>query len=71
MTRREKKKLQADFLKAAGPNAITFKAMMDCLPNVGFYMKDAKGRIMSSLPKLTDSNLTDALRPPAIERRTD
>ena len=47
MTRREKKKLQTDFLKAAGPNAITFKAMMDCLPNVGFYMKDAKGRIMA------------------------
>ena len=47
MTRREKKKLQADFLKTAGPNATMFKMMMDCLPNIGFYMKDSKGRIMA------------------------
>jgi AraC-like DNA-binding protein len=47
MTRSEKKKLQADFLKAAGPNATTFKAMMDCLPDVAFYMKDIEGRIMA------------------------
>ena len=32
MTRREKKKLQADFLRKAGPNAATFKAAMDALP---------------------------------------
>ncbi len=47
MTRREKKKLQADFLRKAGPNAATFKAAMDALPEVAFYMKDAEGRIMA------------------------
>ena len=47
MTRREKKKLQSDFLRKAGPNAATFKAAMDALPEVAFYMKDAEGRIMA------------------------
>ena len=47
MTRREKKKMQADFFRKAGPNAKTFKAMMDVLPDVAFYMKDAQGRIMA------------------------
>ena len=47
MTRREKKKLQSDFLRKAGPNAATFKAVMDALPEVAFYMKDAEGRIMA------------------------
>jgi len=47
MTRREKKKLQADFLRKAGPNAASFKAAMDALPEVAFYMKDVKGRIMA------------------------
>ena len=47
MTRREKKKLQASFMKKAGPNAATFKAMMDVLPEAAFYMKDAQGRIMA------------------------
>ena len=47
MTRREKKKLQSEFLKKVGPNAATFKAMMDVLPEVAFYMKDDKGRIMA------------------------
>ena len=47
MTRCDKKKLQAEFLAKAGPNAATFKAMMDLLPEVAFYMKDDKGRIMA------------------------
>ena len=47
MTRREKKKLQSDFLRKAGPNAATFKAAMDALPEIAFYMKDAEGRIMA------------------------
>ncbi len=47
MTRHEKKKLQADFLRKVGPNAATFKAAMDVLPEVAFYMKDADGRIMA------------------------
>ena len=47
MTQREKKKMQADFLRKAGPNAATFKTVMDILPEVAFYMKDAEGRIMA------------------------
>ena len=70
MTRREKKKLQTDFLKAAGPNAITFKAMMDCLPNVGFYMKDAKGRIMALNRRNCDiCNIRDEVD--AVGQRSD
>ncbi len=47
MDRRERKRMQAAFLKAAGPNAATFKAMMDVLPDVAFYMKDTEGRIIA------------------------
>ena len=47
MNRKDRKRMQADFLNAAGPNAATFKAMMDVLPDVAFYMKDAEGRIMA------------------------
>ena len=47
MNRRTRKKLQKAFLKEVGPNAATFKAMMDVLPNVAFYMKDMQGRIMA------------------------
>ncbi len=39
--------MQNAFFREAGPNAATFKAMMDLLPDVAFYMKDAEGRIMA------------------------
>ena len=69
MTRREKKKLQSDFLKAAGPNAATFKAMMDVLPDVAFYMKDAEGRIMALNKRNCDfCNIHDELD--AVGRRS-
>ena len=47
MTRKEKEKMRASFFRKVGPNAETFKAMMDALPDVGFYFKDVEGRIMA------------------------
>ena len=62
MTRCEKKKLQAEFLRKAGPNAATFKAMMDVLPEIAFYMKDAEGRIMALNRRNCDNcNIHDEL----------
>ncbi|MBQ7189459.1 MAG: helix-turn-helix domain-containing protein [Kiritimatiellae bacterium] len=47
MTKKEKKTMQAEFFAKLGPNAMTFKAMMDTLPDAAFYIKDAEGRIMA------------------------
>ena len=47
MTLRERKKLQRDFFKAAGPNVAAFRALIDTLPDVCFYMKDLDCRIMA------------------------
>lgn len=47
MTRREKERMREEFFRKAGPNAETFKEMMDALPDAGFYFKDAEGRIMA------------------------
>lgn len=47
MKNSEKRKMQEAFLKKAGPNATTLKAMMDTLSDVAFYMKDAEGRVMA------------------------
>lgn len=47
MTQREKRKLQRDFFDAAGPNTAAFRALIDTLPDVGFYMKDLDCRIMA------------------------
>jgi len=70
MTRREKKRLQADFLRKAGPNAATFKAVMDALPEVAFYMKDAEGRIMALNRRNCDiCNINDELD--AVGQRSD
>ena len=70
MTRREKKKLQTDFLRKAGPNAATFKAMMDLLPEIAFYMKDADGRIMALNRRNCDiCNIHDEID--AVGQRSD
>ena len=47
MTDSTKRRLRTRFFKALGPNAATFKAMMDAAPLLCVYMKDAKGRIMA------------------------
>ena len=70
MTRCKKKKLQSEFLWKAGPNAATFKAMMDVLPEIAFYMKDAKGRIMALNRRNCDiCNIHDELD--AVGQRSD
>ena len=47
MTATERKKLQRDFLRRVGPNAETFKALFDTLPDATFYMMDDQDRIMA------------------------
>ena len=47
MTATERKKLQRDFLRRVGPNAETFKALFDTLPDATFYMMDYQDRIMA------------------------
>lgn len=70
MTRNDKKKMQAAFLKRVGPNAATFKTMMDTLPDVAFYMKDDKDRIMALNKRNCDfCNIHDETE--AIGRRSD
>ena len=38
---------QRRFLERAGQNFLNVKRMMDCLPHVGFYIKDANDRIVT------------------------
>ena len=47
MTATERKKLQRDFLRRVGPNAETFKALFDTLPDATFDMMDDQDRIMA------------------------
>ncbi|MBO7688986.1 MAG: helix-turn-helix domain-containing protein [Kiritimatiellae bacterium] len=43
----ERRKMQRDFLRRVGPNAETFKALFDALPDATFYMMDDQDRIMA------------------------
>lgn len=47
MTKKQKIAFQKCFFNAAGGNLLTVKEMMDALPNAGFYIKDAEGRIVT------------------------
>ena len=47
MTPRERKRLQKEFFDAAGPNTAAFRALIDTLSDVCFYMKDLDCRIMA------------------------
>ena len=47
MNKTAKRRLQREFFKRLGPNAENFKAMLDCAPQLCFYMKDREGRIMA------------------------
>ena len=70
MTRTAKIKMQTAFFKKVGPNAATFKAMMDALPDVAFYMKDDKDRIMALNKRNCDfCNIPDEID--AIGLRSD
>ena len=44
------KRLQKRFLQAAGPGVRMLRDMMNLLPMVAFYLKDAQGRIMALNP---------------------
>lgn len=44
------KRLQKQFLQAAGPGVRMLRDMMNLLPMVAFYLKDAQGRIMALNP---------------------
>ena len=46
-TRKSKQEFQRQFLERAGINFPAVKALMDFLPNVGFYIKDANDRIVT------------------------
>lgn len=46
-SRKDKLAFQTAFLQNAGPNMLAVKQMMDNLPNVGFYIKDASDRIVT------------------------
>lgn len=50
MTLKEKKRLRDDFFNRAGPNARAFAALFDQSTDMGFYIKDAKGRIIALNP---------------------
>ena len=47
MTKKQKLAFQNRFFNAAGGNLLTVKEMMDGLPDAGFYIKDAEGRIVT------------------------
>ena len=47
MTRKDKIDFQRRFFARAGENLLAVKKMMDTLPNVGFYVKDAEGRLVA------------------------
>ena len=47
MNMTERRKMQRDFLRRVGPNAETFKALFDTLPDATFYMMDDQDRIMA------------------------
>ena len=46
-SKKAKLKFQRDFLRRAGRNFAQIKQLMDALPNVGFYVKDADDRIVT------------------------
>ena len=46
-SKKDKLKFQRAFLRRAGLNFAQVKQMMDALPNVGFYIKDANDRIVT------------------------
>lgn len=70
MTRKEKTDFQKRFFARAGENLLALKMMMDTLPNVGFYVKDAEGRIVALNRRNCEiCNLRDEFA--AVGRRSD
>ena len=70
MTRKDKIAFQKRFFARAGENLLALKMMMDTLPNVGFYVKDAEGRIVALNRRNCEiCNLKDEFA--AVGRRSD
>ena len=70
MTKRERKRTQSAFFKKVRINTAMFKAIMDAMPNIAFYMKDTDGRIMALNRRNCDfCNIHDELE--AVGRRSD
>lgn len=70
MTRREKKRSQAEFLRNATLDASTLKQMLNDIPDIALYIKDMSGRIMALNRRNCDiSNMRDDLD--AFGRRSD
>ena len=44
---KQQTKLQRNFFKRCDPNIANVAAMFESLPNIGFYIKDAEGRIIA------------------------
>ncbi|MBO4527534.1 MAG: helix-turn-helix domain-containing protein [Victivallales bacterium] len=62
MNGKDRRKIQKAFLRKAGPNAETFKNMMELAPGIAFYMKDAEGRIMAMNKQNRDNcNIRDEM----------
>lgn len=51
MNRKTAQALRRQFFAKAGPGVRLLKDMMDTVPNVAFYLKDAEGRIMALNPR--------------------
>lgn len=51
LNRKSAKALQERFFQKAGPGIRLLKDLMDTLPTVAFYLKDAEGRIMALNPR--------------------
>ncbi len=70
MTKRDKIQFQKAFFAEAGENLASVKKMMDTLPDVGFYVKDAEGRIVTFNKRNCEiANLSDEYA--AVGRRSD
>ena len=70
MTKKERKSLQSNFFAKVRISTAMFKAMMDAMPNIAFYMKDIDGRIMALNRRNCDfCNIHDELD--AIGRRSN
>ena len=70
MDRQDKIRFQQGFFKRAGRNAKVFITMINELPDVGFYIKDAQGRIVTLNRRNCEiCNLKDEMD--AVGKRSD
>ena len=56
VTVKSKQAFQAAFFKKAGPNAATFRKILDFFPDAGLYIIDAHDRIVALTPRNCEAN---------------